>query len=233
MITLFQFPPAFNVPNISPFCLKLETFLRLAGLEYQVKHLSDPSKGPKGKLPFIKVDGETIADTEIIIRDLQQRYAFDLDAGLDARGRGWAVAITRLCDEHLVRLLVHFRWLEDEGWNQVSPVLFSALPAPARPLVGGLVRRKVRKQLNASGLGAHSRDELLAFARADLDALDGLLGDVPYFGGAQPCSADAAAYGVLANLILCTLETPLSRMAREYGRLVDYCDRMYQRVWAE
>ncbi|MNE97235.1 hypothetical protein D3C80_1955500 [compost metagenome] len=56
---------------------------------------------------------------------------------------------------------------------------------------------------------------------------------MPYFGGAQPCSADAAAYGVLANMILCTLETPLSRMAREYGRLVDYCDRMYQRVWAE
>lgn len=25
MITLFQFPAAFNVPNASPYCLKLET----------------------------------------------------------------------------------------------------------------------------------------------------------------------------------------------------------------
>ncbi len=31
MITLFQFPAAFNVPNASPYCLKLETWLRLAG----------------------------------------------------------------------------------------------------------------------------------------------------------------------------------------------------------
>ncbi|MCY1266499.1 hypothetical protein D3C76_779010 [compost metagenome] len=232
MITLFQFPPAFNVPNASPYCLKLETFLRLAGLEYQVKHLGDPRQGPKGKLPFIKVEGQTIADSEIIIRDLQQRFAFDLDAGLDARGRGWAVAITRLCDEHLAPLMVYFRWLDDEGWKQVAPVFFASIPAPLRPLAGPLVRRRIRGNMNGRGLGAHSRDELLAFARADLEALDGLLGDVPYFGGAQPCSADAAAYGVLANLILCTLETPLSRMAREYERLVDYCERMYQRVWA-
>lgn len=231
MITLFQFPPAFNVPNVSPFCLKLETFLRLSGLEYQVQHVTDPRKGPKGKLPFIKVEGQTVADTEIIIHDLQQRFALDLDAGLDARGRGWAVSITRLCDDHLAPLLVYFRWLEDDGWRQVAPVLLRGIPAPLRPVVGALVRRKIRGEMRGRGLAAHSREELLSFARQDLDALDGMLGDLPYFGGAQPCSADAAAYGILANLVLCTLETPLNHMAREYERLVGYCERMQQRVW--
>ncbi|SDH62612.1 glutathione S-transferase C-terminal domain-containing protein [Pseudomonas panipatensis] len=232
MITLFQFPPAFNVPNISPFCLKLETFLRLAGLEYHVQHVMDPRKGPKGKLPFIKVDGEVIADSEVIIQALQRRYALDLDAGLDARGRGWAVAITRLCDQHLAPLLVYFRWIDGPGWKQVAPVLLRGIPAPLRPLLGALVRRKIRGQLAGVGLMAHSRDELLEFAQRDLEALDGLLGDVPFFGGAQPCSADAAAYGILANLILSTLETPLNHMAREYERLVAYCERMQQRVWS-
>lgn len=231
MITLFQFPPAFNVPNVSPFCLKLETFLRLSGLEYQVQHLSDPRKAPKGKLPFVKVDAQTIADTEIIIRELQDRFALDLDAGLDARGRGWAVSITRLCDEHLTPLLVYFRWLEEAGWRQVAPVLLRDVPGPVWPLVGALIRRKIRGEMRGRGLDAHSRDELLTFARQDLDALDGMLGDLPYFGGAQPCSADAAAYGILANLILSTLETPLNHMAREYERLVAYSERMQQRVW--
>ena len=32
MIKLFQFPPAFGLPNASPFCMKLETWLRMAGL---------------------------------------------------------------------------------------------------------------------------------------------------------------------------------------------------------
>ncbi|MEA1157529.1 glutathione S-transferase C-terminal domain-containing protein, partial [Klebsiella pneumoniae] len=75
------------------------------------------------------------------------------------------------------------------------------------------------------------RDELLAFARDDLDALDGLLGQVPYYGGEHPCSADAAAYGILANLIEATLDTPLSHVARGYPRLVAYCERMRERVW--
>lgn len=231
MITLFQFPPAFNVPNVSPYCLKLETFLRLSGLEYQVQHLTDPRSAPKGKLPFVKVEGQTIADSEVIIRELQDRFGLDLDAGLDARGRGWAVAITRLCDEHLSPLLVYFRWLEEGGWRQVAPVLLRGVPGPIRPLVGAIVRRKIRGAMRGRGLTVHSRDELLAFARQDLDALDGMLGELPFFGGAQPCSADAAAYGILANLILSTLETPLNHMAREYERLVAYSERMQQRVW--
>ncbi len=101
MITLFQFPAAFNVPNASPYCLKLETWLRLAGLEYQVKVVSDPRKAPKGKLPYVRIEGEAIGDSEIVIRTLGERYGVTLDAGLDARGKGWARAITRLCDEHL------------------------------------------------------------------------------------------------------------------------------------
>lgn len=68
MITLFQFPAAFNVPNASPYCLKLETWLRLAGLEYQVKVVSDPRKAPKGKLPYVRIEGEAIGDSEIVIR---------------------------------------------------------------------------------------------------------------------------------------------------------------------
>ncbi|MDT1028419.1 glutathione S-transferase C-terminal domain-containing protein, partial [Pseudomonas paraeruginosa] len=73
----------------------------------------------------------------------------------------------------------------------------------------------------------------LAFARDDLDALDGLLGQVPYYGGDHPCSADAAAYGILAHLIEATLDTPLSHVARGYPRRVADCERMRERGWSE
>jgi len=232
MITLFQFPAGFNVPNPSPFCLKAETFLRLSGLEYRVKTLFDPRKAPKGKLPFIQLDDEVIADSAIILRTLSERLGLTLDAHLDAAGRGRALAISRLCDEHLYFLLVYFRWMEDEGWNQIKPVFFGALPAPLKWFVSGLMRRKIRRDLRGQGLGRHDREELLGFAREDLQALSDLLGAAPFFGGAQPCSADAAAYGILANLILCSLATPLNRLAREYPSLVAYCERLRARAWA-
>ncbi len=36
MLQLFQFYPAFGVRNLSPFCLKLETYLRMSGIEHEV-----------------------------------------------------------------------------------------------------------------------------------------------------------------------------------------------------
>ncbi|MCY1282953.1 hypothetical protein D9M68_335920 [compost metagenome] len=231
MITLFQFPPSFGVPNISPFCLKVETFLRLTGLDYQIKVLANPGKGPKGKLPFITLGEEVIADSAIILRTLNERLALPLDQHLDAAGRGRSVAITRLCDEHLAPLMVYFRWVDDEGWGQIS-AMFARLPIPLRWVAPGLVRGKVRKSLHAQGIGRHSREELLAFAREDLQALSDLLGAAPYFGGVQPSSADAATYGVLANLILCSLQTPVTRLAREFPSLVAYCERLRDKFWA-
>lgn len=232
MITLYQFPAAFAVPNISPYCLKLETFLRLTGQRYEVKTLNDPRKGPKGKLPFIKLEGEVIADSAIVLRNLSKRFKLDLDSHLDAAGLGRSVAITRLCDEHLVHILVYFRWIDAKGWQQIEPALFGRLAAPLRWFVPAMLQRKVRNSLHCQGIGRHSRDELLVFAREDLQALQDMLGTHDYFGGARPCSADAAAYGVLANLIFCTLETPLNRMAREFPALVAYCERLRAAYWA-
>lgn len=231
MITLCQFPAAFNVPNPSPYCLKVETFLRMCGLDYQVKTLFDPRKAPKGKLPFIKLDDELIADSAVILRTLSERLELPLDRHLDAAGRGRTVAITRLCDEHLSPLMVYFRWLDTEGWGQLKPAFFGQLPAPLRLLVPGLVQKKIRKSLLAQGIARHSAAELLAFAREDLQALSDLLGAAPFFGGVQPCSADASAYGVLANLILCSLDTPLGRLAREFPSLVAYCERLRDKFW--
>ena len=47
MITLFQFQRYWGLPNISPFCLKLETYLRLAKIPYQVT--STRNLGPRAK----------------------------------------------------------------------------------------------------------------------------------------------------------------------------------------
>ncbi|HWR79974.1 MAG TPA: glutathione S-transferase family protein [Pseudomonas sp.] len=231
MLTLFQFAPAFNVPNLSPYCLKVETYLRMAGLPYQVKTLGDPRKAPRGKLPFIKLDGQVITDSALILRALSSQGA-DLDSHLGNAGRARGLAIARLCDEHLAVLTVYFRWIDDEGWRQVMPAFFGMLPRVVRAPVAAIFRRKLHKGYLAQGIGLHEREDLLGFAREDLQALNDLLGTAAYFGGEQPCSADASAYGVLANLILSNLETPLNRMAREYGPLVAYCERVRGQFWS-
>jgi glutathione S-transferase len=70
MIKLHQFPLVFG-RNVSPFALKLETWLRLAGLPYELVPTRNPGQGPKGKLPFIvDDDGTVVADSSLIIEHL-------------------------------------------------------------------------------------------------------------------------------------------------------------------
>ena len=58
---LFQLPRMFGIPNVSPFCWKLETWLRSRRFPYEVVDAPDPRKAPKGKLPFIEDAGVRIA----------------------------------------------------------------------------------------------------------------------------------------------------------------------------
>src|SRR5258708_14624876 len=94
-IKLFQFPRMFAIPNLSPFCCKLETWLRIARIPYEVVDTPDPSKGPKGKLPFIEDDGVRIADSSCIIDHLARTRDVDPDARLDAGQRAIALLVQR------------------------------------------------------------------------------------------------------------------------------------------
>jgi len=51
MIQLYQFPVAKAVRNFSPYCLKVEIFLRIAGLPYESVTQMNPAKAPKNKFP--------------------------------------------------------------------------------------------------------------------------------------------------------------------------------------
>jgi Glutathione S-transferase N-terminal domain len=48
MVTLYKFIPAWGLPDLSPFCVKLETYLRLAKIPYETQ-VGDPRKAPKKK----------------------------------------------------------------------------------------------------------------------------------------------------------------------------------------
>ncbi len=81
-LRVFTFTPDWGLPTVGPFALKLVAWLELARIPYEQVIEGNPRKGPKGKNPWIELNGERIGDSEIIIDLLTRRHGIDLDQGL-------------------------------------------------------------------------------------------------------------------------------------------------------
>ncbi len=91
MIVLHTFGKQHDMIDPSPFVAKAHALLRFAGLPYEAVP-ADVRKAPRGKLPVLIDDGETIADSTFIRFHIEKKYGHDFDAGLDARARHLVVA---------------------------------------------------------------------------------------------------------------------------------------------
>src|ERR1700723_1571530 len=122
MLTVHKFGPAWGLPDISPFVVKLETYLRLAGIPYGTKN-ADPRKAPKRKIPYIVDDAVVLGDTRFIIEHLETKRGISLDARLTPRDRALATAFQSMLEEHLYFVMVYERWQIELNWERLAPTM--------------------------------------------------------------------------------------------------------------
>jgi len=227
MIRVHVFKPALaGTPNPGPFCIKLETGLRLAGVPYETSYATNPNQGPKLKVPFADVNGKHMGDSTLILEHVKNVSGIDLDARLSSTERGQSHALQRMVEERLYFAALYSRWMEDANWAVIKGLFFGMMPWPLRLLVPRLARRSVRNTLHAQGMGRHKREEIYALGAADLRAMSEMLGDKPFFFGAEPSMADASAYAMLITIIGPSLDSPLKDAALTHPNLVRYTERM-------
>ncbi len=227
MIKLFTFPPCLNSVSASPFCIKLETFLKMSKVPYQCIYITNPSKAPKGKLPYI-CDGErTIADSSLIIDYIKQQYQ-NIDSHLSPQQYGTSIAVQRLFEDHLYWAIVYSRWIDQENWPIIKETFFSDLPRMLRPIIPALLKKKMHQALKHQGLGRHSADEIYHLAIQSLEAVAAILEDQRYFFNQKPSSIDAIAYGFLSSILYPSLRSPLKTTLLQQTTLLQYCKHIHQ-----
>lgn len=233
MIDLYQFPSAFGIANISPFCMKVEGFLRIAEIPYQVVTISDARQAPKGKLPFIRDNGVAIADSELIMDYLESKYDFQVDGHLDSLQAASQHAFIRMLDEHVYWALIYSRWMEEHNWQTLKQHLFGHIPPPVSTALAAKTKFSIRQQLHQQGLGRHNREEVYRKAEKDLQALSVLLGDRKWFGGNYMSKLDLTAIAYLANILIDKMPSPLSDAVKKLGNLETYFVRVNRIVFAD
>lgn len=224
MITLYTFGPNFGLPDPSPFVTKAEVLLKMSELDYKTS-TKGFNRAPKGKLPYIKDDGDIIADSMHIRWHLENKHGANFNAGLSAQQNATSWAIERMCEEHLYWAIVHERWSDDANFHKGPRHYFDAVPALLRPLVIIKVRRDIRRNLWGHGLGRHTDEEITQHAHADLQALSDFLGDNPWLMGANPTAGDATVFAFVTAAMAEFFDGPVGAAARSFANLVAYRDR--------
>jgi len=232
-VILWQMSRIWGIPNPSPFCMKVETWLRMAGIPYEPRALTGPPKSSTRKVPFIeRPDGSLLSDSGRIIRVLSRERGVDLDAALGPRERAESLMLRRMLEEHLYFVVLAERWVEDAGWEKCKADYFQTLPGPVRVLLPPVVRRQIKRDAHGQGLARLEPEERLLRAEADLEALAFVLGDRDYFFGA-PSTLDAIALGFLTNLLRAPLDGPVHRAGSRHDNLVRYERRLMERYFPE
>ena len=128
MITLYSYPELFGVADNNGYGLKVFAFMRLAGVTFRHEHIFDASAAPRGQLPYIVDDDETIGDSETIIAHLVRKYRLTIDTALNTSQRDTSLLITRMLDD-LYWVMSYSRWKDERYWPAFRNALIREHPS--------------------------------------------------------------------------------------------------------
>jgi glutathione S-transferase len=203
-LTLYQLPTRpWGSPNMSPFCMKLECYLRMAEVPYEIARMQI-GKAPKGKIPYIvRADGTRMGDSQLIIKALERERAAagkpTLDAELSARDAALGHLVRRALDEAFYFAAVYVRWETPDGYAAVREEMTKFLPRIAMPIV----HRSIRKKLHAQQHGD------------------------------RPRTVDCTVFAFLEAMLGFPVESALKARLAAHANLVAYRERIRARWWSD
>lgn len=234
MITLYKFGPAFGLPDPSPFVMKVEMLLKMANLLHRTD-TTGLATALKGKIPSINDEGVVVQDSTFIRWHIEKKYRIDFDHGLNASQKATAWAFEKMAEDQLYWVGMHDRWMVDEKSRDGQLRFLDKVPAPIRPILTIIIRRRLRATFHGQDLGRLlgrlSCDEIIALATRSINAIADFLGDKPFFMGSEPTGADATIFA-FACVVLCPYsELRIRSAAERRDNLRRYVGRMTARYY--
>jgi glutathione S-transferase len=228
MLTLYSYPPLFGVADNNGYGLKVYAFLKLAGVPFAQEHIFDASKAPRGQLPYIVDDGDTIGDSGTILTWLTGKYRLNIDAALTQAQRTQDLLTTRMLDD-LYWVMSYSRWKDERYWPRFRDALKREHPQLSDE---GLMKAR---EFNArryyyAGIGRFDPEAAMARGLADLAAIADLIPGYGYVHGDTPSSIDAALYGFIANIYFYDIDTPLKQFVVAHDNIVQHCRAIHEMV---
>jgi len=229
VLVLHQCPRGRKTPCIAPYPLKLETFLRVHGINYEVDFSgSEPrSQGT----PWITLDLEDISDSQNCLQYIVEKYGVDEEKDFSDQEKSIARAYNHLLEHHLYWGIALWRWVYD-GARSLGDI--QLLPKKTVEVVPD-VCRTVEQAAWFHGLGKKAPKDVMAAIDEDLNSLSEYLGEHKFFMRTEKATElDCTAFAMLSQMVWNMDGSPFhNAVSEKYKNLSDFCWRMRARYWPD
>lgn len=209
-------------------CLAAEAFLRMCALLFRVEQRTNAAEmSPTGKVPFIQVGPQLIAEFEPIVKFAATK-GFSLSKDLPDQSSAEMWAYMSMLDNILSNAEHYVAWMVPDVVAEVTkPRYGCAFPWPLNWILPWLKQREVRKLMTITEWSNKSLEEVVDEVRLCLRALSEKLDKNKFFLGDKPTELDAVVFGHLYTLKTSKLPgSPFNSAAAEFSNLVEFCKRV-------
>jgi len=221
MITLFSYPELFGLEDNNPYGLKVFAFLKLCGMPFDHRHILDTKSAPRGQLPYIVDDADSIGDSDAIVAHLKRKYSLTIDRSLTNAQQDLHLLMRRTLDD-LYWVMSYSRWRDPRFWPLFKEAFLKSHSGITADSLDAAQKFNFERY-HYQGIGRFEPDEAYARGIADLQAIANLLGDGEFMFGPEPNSIDASVYGFVANIFFYDIDTPLKQFVLARPNLVRHC----------
>lgn len=242
VVYLYQFARTTSLPSLSPYVLKVETWLRLTGLKYENVDHKFKFHSKKGQLPFIELNGQQTGDSTTIIRELSNKFEKDIDAGLTKEQKNISHAMISMVENHLTFVILS--WRAKNPGEMINGYKINFQQSLGSKIPNGILSfffkinygHRASKIVKAQGIGVHKPDEIVELGKEDLNTLSELLADKPFFFGDEPSLLDIVVFSSTAQIYFISDEAKYALkefMVEQCPNLVGHVSRIKERCYPD
>ena len=196
----------------SHFAAKLRGYINYKGLDYEEKNTSAydllvrlPKAIGATAMPALECNtGEWLADTPLIIEELEKRHP-ERTIAVDTPIQSMAAQLLESWfDDSWIQVSVHTRWSYPENWDELLEREWGKALLPRAPgffadwFAGRMVKRPLSASRHALGVRPDVLELLERWALGHLDTLDQHFAQNDYLFGGRPTIADYACVAPMA-----------------------------------
>ncbi|CAP37749.2 Protein CBG20802 [Caenorhabditis briggsae] len=238
VVYLYQFPRTRVLPNLSTFCMKVETWLRMADINYEIPKCPITLRTQEGTLPFVELNGKEYYDSSFILRDVDEAIKPQhpsLDDHLSVEQKAVSRAFEAMIEKSMSISAWFYRMENTEKMLDLfDPKVFGLFSSILKMINSRFYASTLLKRISGSDIGFHNRDDIIKIGSDDLKSISKYLGNKHYFHGFKPTKVDACLFANLCQIYYAPYTSEhRDLIVGECKNLQEYVERIKNRYWPD